>query len=283
MHLRIKLPIRSRNTVFIRLFLYFLIVIIITLATTSYFLYNYFSSLFKNEVLNLNDRILNQVSDFSDAFILKNMNELSLGISMPYPHEVFISQFFSSSDEDYWGAILSTRNKLDSLVFQNRDIVDSIYIYSKDKNLVISQKIIKYLDEEESRKHEEFSWINQVSISTASVLWLNTRITKIYGSQSTDKGNIITLVCTYPASSRPQDAKGYIAVNIKEEALNNYLVKYNSTELGQLLIIDKDGSVISHSDKSNYIPIFLKNNLLKKYYYLTSQKVFNVNLKTQTM
>ncbi|HOJ10880.1 MAG TPA: AraC family transcriptional regulator [Clostridiales bacterium] len=264
MYSGIKLPVRARNTVLIRFFLYFLMVILLTLTTISYFLYNYFSSLFKDEVLSLNNRILSQVSDFSDAFILKNMNELAAGISMPYPHETFISQFFSDSDEDYWKVILTTRNKLDSLIFQNRDIVDSIYLYSKDKKLALSQKVMKYIDEKEARNLDEFSWINQASMSNSSVIWLNTRIAKIYGSQSADNGNIITLICTYPVSSRPQDAKGYVAVNIREEALNNHLVKYNSTKLGHLLIVDKNGSIISHSDKSKLYNDISKERFVKE-------------------
>ena len=279
MRLRIKLPVRARNTVLTRFFLYFLMVIIITLTTTSYFLYNYFSSLFKDEVLSLNNRILNQVSDFSDSFILKNMNELTLGISMPYPHEIFISQFFSDSDDNYWKVILSTRNKLDSLVFQNRDIVDSIYLYSKDRNLAISQKIIKYIDEKEARYDDEFSWISQVSMSTTSITWLNTRVTKIYGSQATDKGNIITLISTYPVSSRPQDAKGYIAVNMREEALNNYLVKHNSTGLGLLLIIDKNGSIVSHSEKSKLYNDISKEHFVKEIMLSDKPKSFQARFE----
>lgn len=279
MRLRIKFPIRIHKTVMIRFSFYFLIVILVTLTTTSYFLYNYFSSLFKDEVLSLNNRILNQVSDFSDAFILKNMNELTLGISMPYPHEIFISQFFSSSDEDYWKVILTTRNKLDSLTFQNRDIVDSIYLYSKERNLVISQRIIKHIDEKEAKNLDEFSWIARASASDASVIWLNTRVTRIYSSQSTDKGNIITLVCTYPVSTRPQDAKGYIAVNIKEETLNNYLVKYNSTGLGQLLIIDKNGLTISHSDKSKLYTDISKEHFVKKILLADKPMSFQANFE----
>lgn len=240
----------TRKTVWLQLLTYFILVSLITLAFSSGFLYSLFSNSFKKEVITLNDEILNQMSFASDEFILKNVNGLGLNISMYSNMNPDFKSFFNSPDENDWDSILGVRDSLDNLVFQNRDIVDSIYVYSKNKNLCISQKMMKYLDDNMEELPDYLDWIGEMGHQNKSVLYLKTRIISVHSNHRKKEDDIITIVCTYPISSTPKNAKGYVAVNIKEEAINNYLVDFNSTNLGYLLIIDDSGSIISHSDRS---------------------------------
>lgn len=244
------LPPFKHNNFWIRVFTCFLLVTFITLAATSYFQYYYFSHLFEDEILDLNQRILDQVYNHSEDYIMKNMNELANNISFSNSYDTNVDQFFYELYDNYWDVLVSVRHKLKNLVTRNADIVDSIYLYSKENEMVISQDIIRYVSGKDLRLLDEFSWIGIALSSGESVQWLNTRITKVYNSALKRKGNIITLVSTYPTASHPDNAKGFIAINIREDAISSYLSKSNSTKSGQILIVGTDKTIISHNDNS---------------------------------
>jgi len=261
---KLFLPPFKRNNFWVRVFTCFLLVTLITLAATSYFQYYYFSHLFEDEILNLNQRILDQVYNHSEDYILKNMNELVNNISLSNDYDTNVDQFFYELYDNYWDVLISVRYKLNNLVIRNNDIVDSIYLYSKENKMVISQNIIKYVSKNDIRLLDEFSWINHASSSNESVSWLNTRITKVYNSPLKRKGNIITLVSTYPISSHPSAAKGFIAINIREDAIGSYLSKSNSTKSGQVLIVGKDKTIISHNDNSMLYTDITKEQFMRE-------------------
>lgn len=261
---KIYLPKPTRKTVWAQLIIYFILVALITLMCSSYFLYSYFSASFKEEIIELNDKILNQMSMVSDEFILRNVNELSLNIAMYYSLEPNLKNFFVSSDQNSWADILNTRNTLNNLVFQNRNVVESIYAYSKSKDMCISQRIVKFINKDLSNLPDALDWISEINSQNESIIYIKTRNIPIYTDSMKKRDNIITIVCTYPLSSSPNNAKGYIAVNIREEALNDYLVKFNSTKLGHLLIIDDSGAIISHSDKTKLYDDISNEDFIQK-------------------
>lgn len=265
-----KLPVSDHHhslPISVRLVLYFILIFLITTVTISYFIYNHFSASFKNEIMEYNNRVLNQLTVFSDDLILNNVNELVISLAMPNTSDFDIDSFVSDSEDfnaDKWKTILDIRYKLQNLILRNRDIVDSIFIYSKKQNFIVSQNILKSINEKEAAASDEFSWISSMSDSGKSMLWIRTHRTILHSNESDTKGDVITAVCTYPLYSSPANAQAYIAVNVKESSLNNYLVKFNSSNLGQLIIIDNTGAVISHSNKSELYTDISKEYFVKR-------------------
>lgn len=241
-----------RKTLLIRLIICFVLITIITLICSSFFTYNYFSSSFKDEITSLNHRVLDQLSTLSDEFLLKSINELALNTIMNETQSPDFDSFLNGSIKNKSEILLSLHQKLNSITFSNRDIVDSIYIHSKNNKMIISSNFIKYIDDNSLKNPtDEFNCISKFYMSGSSMLWLNTRNTKIYSETNKSSGDIITLLCSYPLSSTGKETQGCIAINIKEDALNKYLIKVNAINYGNLLIIDNSGKVISHSDKSS--------------------------------
>ena len=247
--MKLNLPKKLRNTVLLKLIIYFVLTISITLCASSYFTYRYFSSYFKSEITHINQKVLNQLSVFSDDFILKKINELIMHLIINNLNDNYIKNFLNATSYDS-ECLLNVNRQLNNLVFQNMDMIDSILVYSKDSKFLAGTKFIKYIDPETNGKSLEFDWINTFLDSGKSLLWLKTRNTIVYSDSLKFAGDVITVICSYPLSSKGEDMKGCIAMNIKEQALNNYLAKFNSLNKGQLIIIDNTGAVISHSNSS---------------------------------
>lgn len=243
----------TRKTMLMQLIAYFVLIIIITLSALSYFTYTYFSSSFKSEISDFNHKVLNQVSILSDEFILKSVNELASNQIMDTSESPELKAIFSSTSIDDWKIIFDAQYKLADLAFQSRDVVDSIFIHSRNNHHLVSSssKVLKNIDEASIPATDEFSWVNAFYKSNKSILWLNTRNTHIYSNDNASMGDVITIICSYPTAATGAAVKGLIAVNIKEEALSNYLVKFNSGNAGQLMILDSDGTIVSHSSKSS--------------------------------
>lgn len=239
------------KTMLVQLITYFVLVITIALCASSYFTYIYFSSSFKDEITDFNHMVLKQVSMISDKFIIKNVNELALNQILDTSKSPALKTIYNKTSFDDWKEIFDVQYELNNLVFQSRDVVDSIFIHSRSSGLLISSspKVLKYIDEKSISAADEFSWIDTFYKSNKSILWLNTRHTRIYSSDFTSMGDIITIICSYPASSSGGAAKGLIAVNIKEDALSNYLVKFSSSGAGQFMILDGTGTIVAHSSK----------------------------------
>ena len=266
----------TRKTMLMQLITYFVLIIIITLSASSYFMYTYFSSSFKNEISDFNHRVLNHVSIISDEFILKNINELALNQIMDTNKSSELKAIYSNDSIDDWKTIFDAQYKLADLVFQRRDVIDSVFIHSKANHLLVSSstKIVKNIDEKSITATDEFSWLNTFYRSSKSILWLKTRNTNVYSYGNDVMGDVITVICSYPTSAVGDAVKGLIAVNIKESALSNYLVKFNSDNSGQLMILDSDGTIVSHSDKSSLYSNISNEAFVKTILGSTSPKDF---------
>ena len=252
------------SSILIRLILYFILIIMITLSLSSYFTYNYFSSAFKDDVMLINKKTLDQLSIFSDDFILKTINETLIDLILDKDTNPEISEFF----EDYRPAdsdlLLHAFKELKNITFTNREFIDAVFIHSKAKDLLISSDMKKRLNADSIENGNEFNWIKEFYKSNSNILWVSTRNTKVYSDVMQDKGDIITVICSYPMSASPNKAKGLAAINIKESSLNKHLIHFNSMNFGQLLIIDNEGNIISHSDKEKLYSNIVDRTLIKK-------------------
>jgi len=63
--------------------------------------------------------------------------------------------------------------------------------------------------------------------------------------------DVITLVRSYPAISGPGYRKGIVAVNINEKVIYDMVsAVYEDRKMGHLFIIDNDGNIVTHDDKT---------------------------------
>ena len=255
-----------RKTMLLRLIVYFFLIIIITLFASSYFIYNYFSSSFKSEINSYFNKVLNQVSIISDEFVLKKINELAIKQLIDTQNDSEIISIFNNVGIDDWKQVSNIQQKLDNIAFHYRDVLDTVFIHSRSNDILISssRNALKYINEESVSELDEYYWVSSFYKSNKSIQWLKTRNAQVYLSSSSTRGDVITFICAYPISSTGDAVKGFIGVNIKEEALSNYLVKFNSSNTGMLMIIDNDGVIVSHSNKASLYEDISKEAFVKR-------------------
>ncbi|MDF2927551.1 MAG: hypothetical protein K0R57_6465 [Paenibacillaceae bacterium] len=117
----------------------------------------------------------------------------------------------------------------------------SIFAYSNvSGDLMTEQAYIK-------RANSENNWLSQYVDMPDYYKWLPTH--KVWNGQ--ENQNVVTFVRTYPSVSSPGYRKGMMAVNIREELLFQIIEEvYDNEHSGHLFILDQDGNVVTHNDKS---------------------------------
>lgn len=255
-----------QKTMLLRLIVYFVLIIAITLFALSYFIYIYFSSSFKSEINSYFNKVLNQVSIISDEFVLKKVNELAIKQLMATQKDSEIMTIFNIAGIDDWKQVSDVQRKLGNIAFQYRDVVDTVFIHSRNNDILVSssRNAFKYINEESVSVSDEYYWVSSFYKSNKSIQWLKTRNAQVYLSGSSTRGDVITFICAYPISATGDAVKGFIAVNIKEEALSNYLVKFSSGNSGMFMIIDTDGAIVSHSNKDSLYKEVSKEAFVKR-------------------
>ncbi|RED51879.1 helix-turn-helix domain-containing protein [Cohnella lupini] len=117
----------------------------------------------------------------------------------------------------------------------------SIFVYSSVSGHILTDKVFM----KDSLPAE--NWLDDYLEMPEYFKWLTTH--QVWDG----KGNqdVITLVRSYPAISRPGYRKGMVAVNMNEKVVYD-MVKavYEDSKVGHMFIIDGDGNVVTHDDKT---------------------------------
>ncbi|WP_373232762.1 helix-turn-helix domain-containing protein [Cohnella sp.] len=117
----------------------------------------------------------------------------------------------------------------------------SIFVYSSVSGHILTDKA--YMKDAPSVDN----WLDDYLDMPVYLKWLTTH--QVWeGNRNKD---VITLVRSYPTISSPGYRKGIAAVNINEKVLYD-MVKavYEESNVGHMFIIDSDGNVVTHDDKT---------------------------------
>ena len=117
----------------------------------------------------------------------------------------------------------------------------SIYVYSAVSDQIVTDKA--YMKEVPLVNN----WIDDYLDMPEYFKWLTTHpIWDGNGNQ-----DVITLVRSYPTISSPGYRKGMVAVNINEQVIYDMVnAVYEDSEIGHMFIIDRDGNIVTHDDKT---------------------------------
>ncbi|SDD50403.1 Cache domain-containing protein [Paenibacillus sp. UNCCL117] len=154
----------------------------------------------------------------------------------------FVYFMYSSYTEDSqrYTNFYGLNEKLKAFINSNPNF-SSIFLYSEASGDIFTDKaFMKAASSEEN-------WLKAYIDMPEYLKWLTThQVWDGFGNQ-----DVVTLVRSYPTISSPGYRKGVVAVNIKEEVLYN-MVKavYEDGKVGHLFVIDKDGNVVTHDDKT---------------------------------
>ncbi|GGD77715.1 helix-turn-helix domain-containing protein [Paenibacillus nasutitermitis] len=117
----------------------------------------------------------------------------------------------------------------------------SIYVYSAVSGHILTDKA--YVKD----SPDVDNWLDDYLEMPVYLKWLTTH--QLW--EGNGNKDVITLVRSYPTISSPGYRKGMVAVNINEKVIYD-MVKavYEDSNVGYMFIIDSDGNVVTHDDKT---------------------------------
>ncbi|WP_168735634.1 AraC family transcriptional regulator [Cohnella fermenti] len=192
----------------------------------------------RDQLKETNYALLNQIiekMDRSFAQIEKDLLQLTSELEFVY----FMNDSYEGTAQKY-ANFYALNNKMSKFMSRNLQF-SSIYVYSSVSGNILTQD--SYIDIDQSNNQ----WIADYLDMNGYFKWLPTHsITNGYA-----KENVVTLIRSYPAISKPGFRTGLLAVNMKESELYQMIRDiYSEGYKGQTLVIDSEGNVVTHDDKS---------------------------------
>lgn len=254
------------NTVFFKLILSYIALIMITLVFVGVASYVYFSSNFNEQVKKVNHRMLVQLSQIMDDQIVNRTKKLYLQLVTTQVQKDDFVLLFDNAVSGNHIKIQEVYKMLRMAVANNSDILDSISVYYKSNNMVISSRMgMTVLNE---GRTFDADWLEPIERSGQKELWLASRPVPDNLCCSSQASDLVTFVRSYPIVAEPDKVKGYIAFHINEKAFYNIIKSSEPSGGGQMIVLDRQGDIVSHSQPQElyrnvkgeaYIRIILKS------------------------
>ncbi len=143
-------------------------------------------------------------------------------------------------DAQKYGNFYALNTKLKNFINANSRF-SSIFVYSSVSGHILTDKA--YMKDAPLVDN----WLDDYLDMTQYFKWLTTH--QVWDGNGNQ--DVITLVRSYPMISRPGYRKGMVAVNINEKVLYDMVeAVYEDSKVGHMFIIDSDGNVVTHDDKT---------------------------------
>ena len=250
----------KQKSIFLKFILSYIVLIIFITMMLGFTAYFYSSSNYNKEIKKLDNELIDQYKKIIEDNIIVKAEKLYLDLITARTRSFDLDTVFQSDVGDI-AVIAALNNYLNYIVISNTDILDAVHIYFTDSKILVSSKIgLKYLNEVSGETPANMDWIAEFDSLNAKSHWRETKASYVSDGQSI---NIFTFVKTYPYSMPSSTSKGYIAFDIKEEALYGIIDNANLRHSGDIFIIDNKGNSITHSNAEN-----VAKNLTDKKYIL---------------
>ncbi|MFK7693106.1 helix-turn-helix domain-containing protein [Paenibacillus sp. HJGM_3] len=192
----------------------------------------------QKDLQNTNLALLKQVDDKIEAAFRqteKDLLALAEGLDIIY----YMNNSYSDDAQRY-SIHYTLTTRLKDFIYKNPNY-SSVFAYSHISGDLMTEET--YVRQAAS----EFNWLSQYLDMPEYFKWLATR--KVWDGQKTE--DVITLVRSFPALSGPGFRKGLMAITIKEDQLSQMVKSiYEEGYSGQFFILDAQGSVVTHDDKT---------------------------------
>lgn len=236
------------------------VVLFLLVSSSFFFTYSVFNNQLKAQLIDTNMELLGQV-DHKLEMTFKHIDKSS--IQMLKNDEVVRFFDYDLNEQDSSHNIFRISNLIANAI-QSMENIFTIDLYSYDKQRLVSGNNLTEQD-----LSNDFQWIPQFQQYDGFYEWISTRKVMINRTSYPIYRNVVTLVRTYPLIHSPGARKGAVAINIKEDSLYSMIRNTAETDEGQTFVIDREGVVVLHADKSKlgkdisempYISRILKNS-----------------------
>ncbi len=237
------------NSIFVKNFVLILLIVMLPLSIITMFIYSYFNRVMEDELKNVNKASLVKVRDTTDM-IIRECNNIGLRVISDTNTLLYMLSSESISDE----VILP--NPVDYLKYMiqsftlTNDYIDSIYIFSRKKNYVISNRSSADLDYFFDRSWYE-TYMNK---GKEKIFWMDARKTQTSSVSNTH--SYLSLFRVYDENA------GVVIINIDLAKLGTIINDNGNSNknMEDIFILDKDNRVI-YNKLENRIGSFYSDDL----------------------
>lgn len=232
--------LRRLNTVYNKLFISFLLLVIMTTAIVSGTSYFFFTSSYNDEVNVVSGKLL----EYQRKIIDENVFGKVEGIYLDIVNEQTRKDLLVLFDSSYRGNHAKVREVfqfLRSVAIANSDIIESVGIYYKENHMMISSVYgVKYLDDHEETAAMEQTWAERMSQSAGGLLWLDGGLNPAGPEQE----DVVTFVGFYPYKTNGESSKGSLIIHIKKSGLQEWMKSSSAMEEGEDFLVDDRNRII---------------------------------------
>lgn len=218
------------------------LVLFFLVSTSIFFTYIVLNNKLKQQLVDTNMELLGQVDHKLD-FALKNIDKLTIQL---LKNDEFIRFFdYEMTEQENKNNQMRINNLMTNAI-QSMDNIFTIDLYSYNKKRLVSGNILSGDD-----LTNDFQWISQFEHYDGFYEWITFRRMITNRSEYPIYKNVVSLIRTYPLIHSTGSRKGAIAFNIKEDSLYRLIQnKAEEADDGQTFVVDREGVVVLHSDKS---------------------------------
>ncbi len=223
----------------------------------------YFSRNYNKSIEQLDRKLLEHVRGNIEELVLNKTSKVYLDLTDAVLGESVLYFFNYPLYGNYFN-VANAHQSLQKLVNTNPDLIQSIFVYYRENNMLISSTAgLTRLDSGKNDTYSKIDWLTAMQDMPEKTLWYGTRLAPLSFDLPNSWVNIFSLVKTYPLVSS-QSYKGFVAINLYETAISDIIQELAPAQGNTLFVIDGEGRVISHKDKSILNTVLPKNSYVEK-------------------
>ncbi|TNJ56498.1 helix-turn-helix domain-containing protein [Paenibacillus hemerocallicola] len=238
-----EMKLRDRlSTVFIQLFVSYASLLLLTTIIVGVTSHLYFTKRYNAELESMHDRMLSHTNELLENGVLAKAEQIYYDLT----HNADAMYLFDHPLEGNHAKLIDVRDTFQNTLRLYPDIVDSLFIYYRDRGLIVSsQHGVAYLNTAEGKRTVPIDWIERMERDNLRSLWMETRKIPANVQMPTVGTEAVSYVRASPYAKKEGQADGYIAVNLKASVIRSLISAGKSSDEGQELIVDAHGAVIA--------------------------------------
>lgn len=237
-----KLPIRL-NTIFARMFLFNVIMIILATLIPQTVFFNYFYKSYEKDTKTHNYKNAVDIkNNLDDTILEKVVNLPNLYFSHLHSNDDFIFPLENNIRNSH-SRILSLSQKIND-VHTSMEFLDSIDIFYKEGNLLFIDSSIYFLDDISTGNRYAYEWISKYKNNGSNAAWYtNERINNGY------ERSVISYKRNIPYNAGAGESQAIVVLNLKQSAINKFVKGLDSDQEEYRMIVNgDDGKIVAHPD-----------------------------------
>lgn len=228
------------NSIQFRLYIYFVIIIIVTLSVVGIFSFKKSEEIISRQTIKSTQQIVQQTTGNID-FMLKEVEKVTFNIFANKDIRTMIQYAQSEDLKDR----LYTKDVIQYILYNAisyRDDIDSVYIVDENSNLYHNTKDYNVSNSATIRLLLDYS---KAIEANGSLVWMETHVDEFNEGES----KYILSGCRVLKDFDMSRRIGLLIANVNEDKLYNECIRTNLDPGGYLYVIGKNGKVISHPQK----------------------------------